>query len=271
MYQGAVLQRFSASIKASCKENALDDLKRLNETMRNRLEWSDVQLLRAILVVLDTQNWLHRQKSEDGSGNDSEEEDSGLAEVKSALEIVTTFFRVPLEAKGAHLSSLLDEIQEVVEYSRMYLSIEKESYKRVWYRLHSAPDAAKWPNILLICELLFSLPFSNGKVERFFSSLKVIKTERRTSLHVSTVDDLLEITTEGPPLSHFTPDSAVDLWWSDCKTTQRVNQQPQKLYRKFKPSTTTPDSDSSSEEEKESAMSLEDWHNWFPSRDPFAN
>ena len=113
VYQGAVLQRFNDTTKGSCKQQALADLKRLDERMRDRLEWSDVELLRAILVVLDTQNWIRHQESEGirRSETDSDEEDDGLAEIKSALETITAFFQVPLEAKGADLSSLLDEIQ----------------------------------------------------------------------------------------------------------------------------------------------------------------
>ena len=42
--------------------------------------------------------------------------------------------------------------------------------------------------ILLICGLLFSLPYSTGKVERFISSLKLTKTDRRTKLHFSTLN-----------------------------------------------------------------------------------
>ena len=58
-------------------------------------------------------------------------------------------------------------------------------------------------NILILCELAFSLPFSNGKVEQIFSSLKTLKTSRRTNMQSDTLNDLLEIYVEGPPLSFF--------------------------------------------------------------------
>ena len=65
----------------------------------------------------------------------------------------------------------------------------------------------------------FSLPFSNGHIERMFSSLKVIKIDRRTNLQPGTLSDLLEIKVEGPNLGGFSADQAVVLWWEDCKTT----------------------------------------------------
>ena len=80
------------------------------------------------------------------------------------------------------------KLRRVVQYSRKYFNLAKEGYKRVWFRLHTTPDSSKWTNILLICGLLFSLPYSTGKVERFISSLKLTKTDRRTKLHFSTLN-----------------------------------------------------------------------------------
>ena len=136
------------------------------------------------------------------------------------------------------------------------------------------PDSSSWQNLLHICNLLFSLPFSTAKVERPFSILKVIKTEKRTSLNSDTLEDLLEIKTEGPPLSSFSSDSSVDLWWKDSSTTRRVLQKPRKKYKKRKDlnkattssaSTTalvesSEDTDSNCDSED---LALEQWDNWF--------
>ena len=100
----------------------------------------------------------------------------------------------------------------------------------MWYKLSSCPDARIWPNILVVAELAFNLPFSNGRVEQIFSSLKVLKTDRRTSMQNETLNDLLEVYIEGPPLSSFSADSAIELWWNDCSTSGRINQQPRKEY-----------------------------------------
>lgn len=182
-------------------------------------------MLRAILVFLDTQGWrLSPSDSED------EEGDGDLAEIKEAVEYITSHFREPLEAESVDLPNIQDEIEEIVLYARKYLSLGSEGYQRVWYKLHTSPDAKKWSNVLKVCELVFSLPFSNAHVERLFSTLKIIKTDRRTTLRSSTLSDLLEIQVEGPPLASFCADQAVSLWWKDCKTTQRVNQQPRKKY-----------------------------------------
>jgi hypothetical protein len=129
-----------------------------------------VEFLRSILLFLDTQSW---QESETTSNDDR------MADIKSGLLSLTEAFRAPLEAKGVDLSSIVDEIEDIVGYSRsyMYLSIGSDDYKKIWYQLSTSPNAVKWPNVLTVCELLFSLPFSTAKVERIFSTLKIIKNQ----------------------------------------------------------------------------------------------
>ena len=68
-----------------------------------------------------------------------------------------------------------------------------------------------------LVELLFSLPMSNGHLERVFSQLKHIKTNRRTGLSENRLDSLLRIVTTGPPLSEWDASGAVQLWWTEKK------------------------------------------------------
>ncbi len=124
-YQGTSLQGYSSRILQDCATHALADLKKLDTAMRSRLEWSDIKMLRSILVFLDTQSWC--------KSGDSEDDD--LDEINAAVEYITSHFREPLEAVGMNLSSIQDEIEEVVDYARKYLSIGTESYQMIWYKL----------------------------------------------------------------------------------------------------------------------------------------
>ena len=49
-------------------------------------------------------------------------------------------------------------------------------------------------------------------IESMFSLLKVIKTDRRTSLDTPTLSDLLQIKTEGPTVDKFSAVHSVSLW-----------------------------------------------------------
>lgn len=58
-YQGVVLQNFDASLE-QCKVHVLADLKKLGQRIQEHFEWSDLQLLRSILVIVETQSWLQK-------------------------------------------------------------------------------------------------------------------------------------------------------------------------------------------------------------------
>ena len=54
---------------------------------------------------------------------------------------------------------------------------------------------------------------SNGRVERVFSALKLIKSDRHNSLSENTLDHLVRITVDGPPLAQWDATVVVQLWW----------------------------------------------------------
>ena len=271
VYQGTYLSNYNTSSQKQSIQHALNDLQTLNAKMQERLEWSDVQLLRSLLAFLETQNWavrstVHGTDTDVNEMDDLTDVDSSLVEVKRAAEHIITHFRVPLESKGVLLATIQDEVEEIVHYGRKYLDINKLDYREAWYKLLSCPDAQKWANVASLCELAFSLPFSNGRVEQIFSSMKLIKTDRRTNLRADTMNDLLEIYVEGPPFSAYSADRAVELWWTDCSTTRRVNQTlPRKEYRPRANSTSEDDHSTGKESETSLTTSLEDWDEWlFP-------
>ena len=256
VYQGASLQHYSDETFSCCSRQVLEDLTKLSESIKHRLAWSDTKLLRSILVFLDTRSWTAPRVSIDSAGLGSDDK----AEIREAMEYTVTIFREPLEAKGACIFSLQDEIDEIVDFYRKYLESQGEDYRKVWYKLCTAHDARKWPNVILVSELLFSLPFTNSIVERAFSAMKIVKTNRRTSLSSSTLDDLMEINVEGPELESFSPDHAVQLWWSD--RTRRPNQAPRKQYRK-RASSEVESENSSNQADLEPESMLDAWDQWF--------
>ena len=82
----------------------------------------------------------------------------------------------------------------------------------MWWKIFNSVGAKKWTNVLAVVELLFSLPVSNGRLERVLSQLKIVKSNRRTSLGEDNLDQLVRITVEGPPLSQWNATGAIDLW-----------------------------------------------------------
>ena len=106
-------------------------------------------------------------------------------------------------------------------------------------------------NVLVLAELLFSLPASNGKLERVFSTLGTIKVDKRSRLSNQALDDLLLIKNNDIPLVKFSPDPCIDLWWQG--KVRRPSQKKRKDYKKRHQST----------QEQESSCELEDiLENW---------
>ena len=214
-YQGCVLNHYSDSTQQQCFMHAKNDLQRLEKRIGERLEWSDMKLLRSILIFLDTHSWGINKSTKHSTDSEFSQICGNMEHIIAAADYLISLFRHPLEAKGASISSFNDELEEIVSFARNYLNIEQENYKTIWYKLHTTYESKKWPSVLLLCNALFSLPFTTAAVESAFSKLKVIKTDRRCSLQTSTLDDLLEVNLEGPAIKDFSSASAVELWWQD--------------------------------------------------------
>ena len=67
-------------------------------------------------------------------------------------------------------------------------------------------------NILSVIDLLLTLPASSAEVERGFSQLKLLKTDMRSKLKESHINDLMSIKLLSVPITEFDPSEAIQLW-----------------------------------------------------------
>ena len=135
---------------------------------------------------------------------------------------------------------------------------------KMWQLLNPFKNERGWNNIFLIAELCFCAPCSNASLERFFSQMRIVKTDWRNSLSESNLTSLLRIKVSGPAEKYFA--KAVNNWYHD--KDRRINQKTRKRYRKRKARKTQrkefqlpylfeTSSESEEEEEEEDAMILE--------------
>ena len=80
VYQGAVLSNYSPGILQTCAARALADIKQLEKKMREQLEWSDVKMPRAILVLSELVP---------SPSSNTEEEEDDLAEIREEVEYIS--------------------------------------------------------------------------------------------------------------------------------------------------------------------------------------
>ncbi|KAJ7373230.1 hypothetical protein OS493_012818 [Desmophyllum pertusum] len=61
-------------------------------------------------------------------------------------------------------------------------------YLRVWRRIFHSSQKDEWSMVLLLVELLFSIPISNAKVERLFLLMNRVKTDSQATLGEDTLN-----------------------------------------------------------------------------------
>ena len=89
-----------------CRTDPIADLHRLEQVIKERLQWSDLRLLQSFLVFL----WMRRDEPDS-----SETDQSFFMEILQAVEYLVSLFSAPLEAKGVCIASIQDELEDIVE------------------------------------------------------------------------------------------------------------------------------------------------------------
>ena len=79
-----------------------------------------------------------------------------------------------------------------------------------------------YPNMSTIAKICRVVPIHSADVERTFSQLKLIKVSIRNRMNEKTLDSLLRIAIEGPPVEEFPVSTAVRLWANKKKRRLRV-------------------------------------------------
>ena len=108
-------------------------------------------------------------------------------------------FKIPLEAAGFESKKVLGEwksVQHMVNTFYRNVSAEKVWEKILIYK------KKEFPNLLLLVELVMCMSSSNSSVERVFSILTILLSDRRLKMNHSTMEDCIII-------------SGNDALWSD--------------------------------------------------------
>ena len=219
-YQNVTLPSFEAA-KDAAREAKKVLLGQIKDAMQSRLEVAENPHVVNAAIVLNTEGW--ERSDENG------EEDVTFAD--NCLTELYDHFKVPLLNAGADgsLHDLLEQWHSLLDYSKRDLNPSRSPYLRVWRRIFDSDRRSDWSMILLLIELLFTIPISNAKVERLFSLMNRVKTDSRAALGEETLNSLTRIRMEGPKLEDYDPMPAIQLWASSA--TRRPNQRKRKSYR----------------------------------------
>ena len=107
-----------------------------------------------------------------------------------AIETVIQNFKVPLEAAGFDKRKVFTEWRSLRITVRSFYS--KESALMLWEKLFRY-KREEYPNILKLVELVLCLSSSNCAVERVFSILTLLLSDRRLTMNHDTMEDSILI------------------------------------------------------------------------------
>ena len=218
IFHGIVLRGYVKAHETT--ERAKNELVRLVKvSIEKRLEMNKEDHSAISAKILNTEGWVCAKDDIDVFDEE--------------LDTLYQFYKVPLENAGFHgtFMELLDEWHSILEYTNTYLVPTKVDYRAVWYRLFNSSRSQDWKCVLLLVELLFCLPISNAKVERFFSFMNRVKTDVRSSLGENRINSLLRIALEGPSMKEFDANKAIEKWSLGTENPRRPNQKPCKGYK----------------------------------------
>ena len=103
----------------------------------------------------------------------------------------------------------------------------KMDYSTLWETfLTKLPYKEDYADVLHLVEILLVLPISAAQCERAVSSQNRIKSSTRASLNVEVLEDLIRLSSEGPPVADFEPAAAVDRWFERDKSKGERSRRP---------------------------------------------
>ena len=179
---------------------------RLEDAIDIHLEIGTKSLMGVLVTVLNTQGW---KKTKSDGKKDLEFADDIIADLHFK-------FRTSLVNAGCteSESELVNEWQHLIEYTTDYLT--PSSYLKTWRRIFDSDRAqTDFKNILILIELCFVIPVSNGKIERAFSRMKRLKSKKRGLLSSDRLNNLMWIGQDGKPLGKTTVIPAMNKWQKD--------------------------------------------------------
>ena len=93
---------------------------------------------------------------------------------------------------------------------------------KLWQHLFKVKKTKDWGNIFTVIELCMCTPCSKAALERFFSQMRIVKTDWRNCLLDVNLTRLLRIKVAGPLLKSFHDNYchlAINLWFNAKRQT----------------------------------------------------
>jgi hypothetical protein len=138
------------------------------------------------------------------------------------IDFLSTFFADKISAQGSDLSLIPSQWRAM----KMLISMEMRhmDFNTVWATmLGNEPYKSEFKDILHLVQIMLVIPISGAECERIISAQNRIKTDERSCLSATTLDQLIRITKTGPTPEQFDPGRSVQRWLSSGQRPRRCN------------------------------------------------
>ena len=192
---------------------------------------ADDSILRDVFRVLDSRKWIVPE----GMAITLEAIEVVLEKNIESLSKVFDHYMFKKISPAITIEAIIDEYISLVMYTMKNFNHLIHTPLKMWQLLNPFKNELGWNSIFLIAELCFCAPCLNPSLKRFFSQMRIVKTDWRNSLSESNLTSLLRIKVSGPTLEVFVDKycaKVVNNWYHE--KDRRIK--PRKKYRKRKTS-----------------------------------
>lgn len=138
---------------------------------------------------------------------------------------MTNLFQVTMERVGCNTKEIHEQwVSLKIQVNSQFCKLD---YVTLWQTLLTkAPYKEDYKDVLHLVEILLVPPISAAQCKQAVSAQNQIKSSTRATLGGSVLEDLIHISSEGPPVADFDPYPAVDRWFSQDKSKGECSRRP---------------------------------------------
>jgi len=211
-YQTTRLKYYNADATYNDFQTVID---RVMDKLNNRFENATDAAKPMIQAgrVFDTKDWPHHDRDELALYGNNQ------------ITQIADHFAPVLERMGCERGDLQNEwtaVKAHISNRVRALNIRRPDNCPSINILFQNPDLGdRFKNLLMLVQIILTLPLSSSACERGFSAVKRIKTDWRATLATSTMNNLLTISIHGPSLQDYDAELAIQRWWTNGQRQRR--------------------------------------------------
>ena len=153
-------------------------------------------ILHDVCWVLDSQKWIVPEDMAITLEAVNAVLEKNIESISKIFDHLTQMFKKI--SPTITIETIIDKYISLVMYAMKNYNHLIYTQLKMWQLLNPFKNERGWNDIFLIAELCFCVPCSNASLERFFSQMRIAKTDWRNSLSESNLTSLLQIKVSGP-------------------------------------------------------------------------